>query len=68
MRAAVREFLELIASRGDTSLIESRLMTIAMQLSGSKKRADWYAQSAEGLVLADGQKWNQRTEGNICTF
>lgn len=60
MRAAVREFHELIASRGDTSLIENRLMTIAVQFSGSKKRADWYTQSAEGLVLADGKKMEKK--------
>ena len=67
MRAAVREFHELIASRGDNSLIENRLMTIAVQLSGSKKRADWYAQSAEGLVLKDGERMESR-EGGQCFF
>lgn len=56
MKTAVREFYELIASRGETSLIENRLMTIALQLSGSKKRVDWYAQSAEGLVFKDGER------------
>lgn len=64
MRAVVREFHELIASRGDTSLIENRLITIAMQLSGSKKRADWYAQSAEGLVLTDGERMELKTQGS----
>ncbi len=64
MRAAVREFHELIASQGNASLIENRLMTIAMQLSGSKKRADWYAQSAEDLVLKDGERMEWKSGGH----
>lgn len=62
MRAAIREFHELMASRGQNSLIENRLMTIAMQLSGSKKRADWYAQSTEELVLKDGERMELKTQ------
>lgn len=62
MRAAVREFHELIASRGDTSLIENRLIIIAMQLSGSKKRADWYAQSAEEFVFKNGKRMELKTQ------
>lgn len=56
MRAAVREFHETLAKREDQSLIENRLITIAIHLSSSKKRVDWYAQSAESLVLTDGKK------------
>lgn len=63
MRAAVREFHELLAMRGDTSLIENRLMTIALQLLGSKKRANWHSQSSESLVLTEGKKMESREGG-----
>jgi hypothetical protein len=63
MRAVVREFHELLATRGNTDLIENRLMTISLQLQGSKKREGWHVQSHETLVLIDGKKMEFKRGG-----
>jgi hypothetical protein len=63
MRAAVRAFHDLIAERGKPALIENRLLALTGLMESNKKRADWYAQSAEVLVLADGQRMESREGG-----
>jgi hypothetical protein len=63
MRAAVRAFHDLIAERGKPALIENRLLALTGLMASNKKRADWYAQSAEVLVLADGQRMESREGG-----
>lgn len=65
MRAAVRAFHDLIVERGEPTLIENRLIALTGLMASNKKRADWYAQSAEALVLTDGQRMELR-EGGDC--
>jgi hypothetical protein len=63
MRAAVRAFHDLIAERGEPTLIENRLIGLTGLMASNKKRAEWYAQSAEALVLTDGQRMELREGG-----
>lgn len=64
IRAALRAFHTLMDERAGKNSIEDRLLTLSMQLTGSKKRANWYAQSHEALVLNDGIRMEpkKRTE------
>lgn len=56
MIAALKGFHELMNIRQGMTEIDDRLQALSLQLLGSKKRKDWYAQSAENLVLLDGKK------------
>lgn len=56
MRAAIRAFHDLIAERGKPVLIENRLIALTGLMASNKKRAEWYAQSFEELVMKDGER------------
>lgn len=60
MIAVLKGFQELMNVRAGMTDIQDRLYTISIQLLGSKKRKDWYAQSHESIVLLEGHKMEKK--------